>query len=586
MKSIHHLIVWFLLLILPAVGAAQESENKANQKSVARSVKLENIEVIQGVFALVDRASQFKNTALRVRTQTELSVLLWRYDETYARELFLRVYDSLKGADPKSNTSTSTAEDQEKIRLALLSWMITKVAPLDSVLAKRLSENQADDKSNTKAAAKTSLTTAYKLVETDPKIASEFAERSFNLELSPHAFALLNELRKKNESAANSLFLKSMDIAVMQPFFDANTLMWLGLYVLTSPLRTLTPDQVDMVQIGALTVPNISVVRSNTRPEILRAYLLTAINILTRDCSVEQRTLYYVTCYQLFPIVERFLPQYSYRLASAMNSLIRDVPPELVQESSFKKLAQKDRTIDIEEAIKELDNTVAESYHDQRALAIGYDLYVDNKLDGALNIFERIKDLALRKHLLSLVTYAEGMRAIELGDLHTAAKIADTRLDPSIEKTMLWLGIAAKHVQKRAWSSARESLDKAWAESLRLEEPRRPILLMIVASELSTFDLLLAGQALQQAVRAFNETADASSSRVQWVTTVKAGNLSRGFPLQPKGVDYSLHALLKPLVLKDREVTTIEFLKIKDEEMLSEGFLALAELRLSGLIRE
>jgi hypothetical protein len=97
---------------------------------------------------------------------------------------------------------------------------------------------------------------------------------------------------------------------------------------------------------------------------------------------------------------------------------------------------------------------------------------------------------------------------------------------------------------------------------------------------LAPADALATAGKLRETVKVANGLEEENPVQAQPMTeTVKAGSYSLRFPLNVPGTSSgSFYSALKPLVAEDPQGTTATVLELKNETVLSEAILALANI--------
>lgn len=185
MKLIKLIVCMAAVVTLPQSGFPQRSTqnkprvpSKATPASENEAVELRRMLTLSRVHGLVDRVLSFRDAEAKVQTLIRIGDSLWKYDESYARQLFLTAYDLLKGVRPVDKKSEAAAEEgkltADKV-LDLRSEVIAHLSRHDAALARRLINSSADadhGAMNQRA--------AMNLIEDDPAQAVAFAERGLS----------------------------------------------------------------------------------------------------------------------------------------------------------------------------------------------------------------------------------------------------------------------------------------------------------------------------------------------------------------------------------------------------------------------
>ena len=422
---------------------------------------------------------------------------------------------------------------------------------------------------------------AYDLLATQPDQAVRFAELSLQGGVFPYMNLLLLRLRLKNETAANALFLETLGQLVRDPTVDADTLLRLGTYVFTSPRINVNdpnapPDTTILIGVGNLLVVDITADRPNVPPALVRAYIDAAAYVMARPVQApEQRPRFYVTGYLLLPKAARYAPEMMSQISAAMQALIRDVPPELTEDSAYANLSTTTPK-DLDENLKEIAKNPDEQYRDEQYLSLFAEFWEKRDFTAADAIASKIADKEVRGSLRTLTGFGEGARALERGNNSEAEKIA-AKLPQGMERAVLWLGLARAQVGLRDLQSAAESINFALVAARHVEDARRPLLVLSAASQLAQFDQASAQVVLGEAVKELNARKKGSLAEVELQQRIEVGGLWRYFSLQVKGVDFGLEQTLPILVKVDQEGTLNSLQNLKGVEELAQALVTIAK---------
>src|SRR6185369_16392804 len=199
--------------------------------------------------------------------------------------------------------------------------VIALIARSDAEWAKRLVDSAVkrdgeDQVSKTFSSA--NIRTALGLLEEDPPVAVQFAERSLKGGVNSAFLDFVLTLRKKDEPAANRLFLQALNYFSQQPAVNVEEFHSLGLYLFTAP-DVIDPDARVLTRVEDMIVPNIAADRPGVPLALTRAYLATAADVLWRMSSdAQQRKYSYALCYMLLPKSRNVAPDLTAKLNAVM----------------------------------------------------------------------------------------------------------------------------------------------------------------------------------------------------------------------------------------------------------------------------
>ena len=417
------------LLFFAGFGSAQQESRKApdlpkeTAAVPAKKIPEPRMSQVYRVHGFVDRVQDFRDLGTRIKTLARLADLLWKDDEPYARQLFLKAID-LTAA--KSDSSSKESESLAELRLSVLAVL----AGRDPALVKRLVEvkSESDERSASerpklapgdfeKNERRTKyFKIAYDLLATQPQQSVRFAELSLRDGVFPYMNVLLLQLRTKNDAAANTLFLKTLDRLVLDPNVDADTLLRLGTFVFTSPRinaadPNTSPDTTTLVGVGDLLVTDITADRPNVPRALVVSYLAAATRILMRPVELpEQRSRFYVAGYLLLPKAEKYSPDLTYLISAAMQTLIRDIPAQFTHDSTYENFAAP-APQNLDKTLNEIERNPNEESRDAQYLALVSDLWQERQFKAAEIVASKIHDKESRSSLATIINFGKAVAA-------------------------------------------------------------------------------------------------------------------------------------------------------------------------------
>ncbi len=475
----------------------------------------------------------------------------------------------------RSQARCLSARSQE-IR-SLRRKVIASIARRDPKLAEKLIRDDGLGDNIDDGNAATNIEVANSLVKTQPDKAVEFAERGLETGINTETVYFLLRLRRQSEPGADQLFANILARIAAQPFVDADTLLLLGTYVFTFPrsgseLRNLSSEGIRYVGVGPLLLVDISADRPNVSRSLVIGYLQVATEVVCRSVAQTQdRMKFYATGYLLLNKTERFTPELTPRIAMAMQALSQDVPNELKQESTYKN-SEVRAPKDFDEITKELEKKEDVHYRDSLYLSLVSDLWQRSDYAKARIVNARISDMAVRDRLTSIIGFGEATTALKKGAVGEAEKMC-VRLPQGIERALLRLGIAHMYADKGDLPRAAESINASLLDAAKLDDSRRPYLVLSAASQLVHVNAPAATATLLDAVRQFNALKD-STVDDNWDERVEVGMLWRDFPLEVEGVSHSFSQAMPDLMRADPDGTVGAVMGLTHEKHLS---LALVE---------
>jgi hypothetical protein len=535
-----------------------------------------------------NRALAFKDPVVKAYTLTDLAALLWKEDQAFARQLFLRAYDTLLSAEQAEAKNTLTAKEAGQDIASLRTEVVSRLAKFDPALAKQLIETDAGARKaggDTPEGPRADLRSAIKLVEGDnvPE-AVTFVERSLQGGVPDRVIAVLLALRQKDVAAANRLYVETLNRLAAQPLVNGRVLLSLGLYVFTSP--GIDPSDPSMagafgeVPVGGMSVFDVSSARPDVQRSITRAYLNTAVSVIARSLSdPRQQQLYYVVAHQLLPHARIFLPERAAELAAAMQTLTRTVPAATVQDTADAFAPPK--KFDADEESQKIDAISDAAQHDNLCLAVVYVLYSQKEFARARAVNAKIKDPDLRSELANTIAFGEASLLLERGDVARAVEASKSLAPTCVERALLRIGVAHHYIQQKNKAQSSEALYAALEDARRVSDERKPLLLMSLAGEYASVAPASAQQVFLEAVRAFNTSDAGGAASFGWLDSndkavASQGGVYRHFPLEVKGVTPKLDDAIRQMAAADSDGTAAALLGLTPEKVLGAVMVAFA----------
>lgn len=579
------LIIYLCLAMSGGLAAAQknastkerESSRPAKAAAAAASVEQQRFAAVLTIRSIAARLQEVSDTRVKARALANLGDLLWKDDEPYARQLFLRAYELT------AKTDQMTATEVKKLA-ALRKEILGPIAHRDPGLVRKLIEDQKAELTEAQR-AETNLSIAYQLLDSygDNEAAEGFARSSFNQGMNVVELAVwLLELRERNQRSADLLFKELLQAFVSQPAAGANDCLYLGTYLFTSPRAiALGPTTRSISIIGGVPVPDLTADRPNTPAALVREYLAAAANILLRETTdAREQKLRYVTIYMLIPKAERVAPDLLPALFKARQTLTGQVPPEFTQPQTFAKLNRPplDDQTELDRVLDEIGKLPDQTRRDVRYVSVIFSLWSKGKFLRAREVINKVSDLNVQRELNCVVDFGDAASQLETNtrNLDPIENIA-TKLPCTFERAMLWLAIANGHKGAGNKQHARESLDEGLTTARSIDDVHRPYLLLNVAGQYADLDAIVGQQVLREAVKEFNGQTSEKIVALNWNREITVGPLTQPFALKVKGADFDFEKNVRALVNTDAESAMATLKTLTNEPALTAGLLAAAK---------
>jgi len=348
----------------------QSARKQPGEKARATeaSSKLRVDEIISRLSALASEAQTFE-PPLRSHIQTQAASLLWDFDRLFARDLFLKAWEAAESADREFEEKQQRSDPNSVImryppeaRREVISAAWKKDPVLgDALLAKMIKQVEQVEGDNESSSASSNaqlsrsdlerLNVARQLLgDGDETQAVKFAQDILNRALIP-TIRFLSELREKNATAADDLYVSLLARVVTDPTSDANTISLLSSYVF-SPFLYFT--------IGSNGLPRLVQNTGDTRsadvpPRIRSLFLDSAAQVLLRTPSDPgAQRISYLVATRLLPLFEKFNPNLATQIKSRLSEISGIIPPGSLTPELVNKLRKGINNPDYNENVQEI----------------------------------------------------------------------------------------------------------------------------------------------------------------------------------------------------------------------------------------
>lgn len=566
----------FLILVLRTNAFPQQGLQKTDFVPAPNlvSAKLRRELAVSRVKGFAGRILTLQDVPARVRALARLGDLLWKDDEIYARQLFSM---ALNLCSPLKVGSSHERQSMADLRRQV----ITAIAKRDAALAKNLAAEDSNGVPDGIEATNTNFEVADKLVKSKPDSAEEFARRSLKTGVSPWMGIFLTKLRFQNASAADQLFLMTLERLSAESVVAPDTLLLLGTYVFTFHTSESDPPAgpgtIKYVAVGPLLLVDITADLPNIPPQLIIAYLRTATEIISRPMAdLEFRAKYYAAAYLLLNKTQKFAPDLTPRLGAAMLALSESVPADLTRESTYENFSVRPPK-SLEESIKEVEKNGDSHHRDAIYLALVSYFWTKSDFTKARTVNDKISDSDVRDRLASLIDFGDATQGLKNGKPTLEVEKICEKLQPRIERAVLRLGIANASSTASRPSLAIASIHAALADARKINDVRSPFISLNAAGQLAPLDADAATAAMAEAVAQFNFH---KSADIEWQERVEAGVLWRYFPLNVKGINLEFSHSISILMRVNPEGTIEAMSHLVHEEQLAPALTEIAAVLL------
>lgn len=551
------------ILVFYCIGYSQGKrvEGLAKHSISIQSAELENLRDI------AQRTLKLKNPEIAAISLGQIAGLVWKLDEEYARDLFIISLNRLK-------VDVADSDKEIYLKNATYPKVISLIAKHDVSWAKQLINSFAEESGKK---ARTNLEIAENLLESDTKLASDFASQSIQTEITEGLIWFLKNLRQKNQGEANRLFLQILYRYPRQASSNARQFAVLGTYLFTSPnISSQDYQNISLTRVGNIIFPNISVNLPNIPANLVQEYIKGAISIINRPSDDnEDRQMKYALGYLLLPKAQEFAPDLVGELGGAMASLTSFVPPEIASKEAYSNINKKPGSP--AERIEEIEK-MADSYaRDQLFLDVVFQAWRQNDFATAKTAAAKIQNKDVRNELETLISFGEATSLLKgkYPNLSEAMQKAE-RLPVSLEKSLLFLGAASVAEKTKQISVKSDALDSALKSARRLNDETTPFLILYISQQTADADAVQSFALLREAIKTFNKFENLKNPVLVHRVTIEPLTLT--FPLTVADVSLNFQNSFQKAI-KGNEDNAVQIIEdINDEQLKGSAFVALAKL--------
>jgi hypothetical protein len=352
-------------------GQLSPKDAKPNSGKNASEVtsKLKCNEAVSLLRSLATETPTF-DPQLRFRIQAQIANVLWHYDQSYARSLFQKAWESAEGIDDtanqvaQGNSVNSRDARRQVIQLAvqrdalLAEELLAKMAKKDEEKRDRANGSSEVTPSNTFSAVDLDRfsVASQLLADGDPDRAIEFLGGNLNRVVVP-TLRFLSELRSRDVDAADRLYIALLSRVLEDPTSDGNSVLLLSSYIFTPELYVRIGDNgfPIFVQTG-LANPTVE-----ASPLVRSALLRAAIEILlkpTRDITAQR--VDYMAGTRLLPAFDRFDAKMAAFIRVRLTELSTSISANLKSPEVVNKLQEAIDTKSNNQGIQEILSKASE----------------------------------------------------------------------------------------------------------------------------------------------------------------------------------------------------------------------------------
>ncbi|HEX6718010.1 MAG TPA: penicillin-binding protein activator [Pyrinomonadaceae bacterium] len=581
-------------------GSTRQQANAKQRANAALSDAKVN-EAISRLSALVVEA-QTLNPALRSHIQTQVASLLWKIDKLFAHDVFLRAWEAAESADRElgekqdSSGKSPVASYPHDARREVISAAWKMDPALGEQLFARMIKNDEQDQSDSESLNNSSnalhgyklspselqrINVATQLLENgETEQAAKFAGEALNLVVTP-TLRFLSELREKNATAADELYVSLLARIVTDPTADGNTVSLLSSYIFSPYLY---------VTIGSngfpILVQNTGPIRPvDVSPSIRSMFLNAAAQILLRTPSnpTAQRISYMVAT-RLLPLFDRFNSNLATQLRSRLSEIASSIPSALKSPEVVNNVRKGVNNTDPTESIQELlegANHARDSDSRNRLYIRAATLAAESGDDDkATSILQELDPDDLRNRVRAYVFILLAKHALERKNIQKALKFASSEDLPPIERVWIYTE-AAEIIKIKRGTNLTDVIMDAVSVARRMEamDPNKARALTAVALQLMRYNSQLAKPYLIEAITAANKADSLNSEdavlEIRLQTPLGDWGTSYGAP------NFALKNLFRELAKDDffQAINMVD--NLRNKEALSVATVAIADVVLT-----
>jgi hypothetical protein len=533
--SILPLMLLSILLTNATTGWSQDRNSK-EQKAQAEFVRQQAFSALE---AILSESKNYDDQALRARLGAQVADVLWPSNPDRARDLIIGAFDD--AITVKVDLSKRYSLRREIIAVArrhnpeLAAKLIARLDDKSDESRDRLSRDSLERISERGAHY---IDSARSLLEAgDQNRAISFARRSFAEGRSSELIWFLYNLRERDRTAADKLFLEALNV-LRTGGADPNDVLFFGLY-LFYPGRVAAGDLSDGIVAVSYGL-NFSAA-PDAQTALVRPYLQAAAEALLRFQVIPGQpgpngsmALKRFALLQLLPLFQRYEPKLFGEISTQLTALgSYEAPTDNSKEEETPNISDPSTS----ETIKNIEklNSPKERNH-----------YFFTAAKQAVDMgdFERAKALAsrleigdLKRATIELIGFNEARTSIKRGELDEAAKIASTKLSQE-RSAVIYAQLASAWLERSNYARANEEASDAVAAATRTEDrAQRARVHIYLASGWVKRDALRAFEFIEAAVKdinaaeQFDSTDDQITFKIETPLAVQTFVLSQGVGL-------------------------------------------------------
>jgi hypothetical protein len=420
-----------LILALSQVSAFAQKPGAAPQQQTEEQRKAQQ-ELEHKALALLDdiikEGDTFKQPENRIQIKATSAYILWKYDETRARNLFREVTVSM--ADLLNNPPDGETPDNARVfggAKMLQGEIAQMMGTRDPRMAReflratrvRSSQPGKEGGPTEETNAQMDLTLAAQVAQSDPKLTVEIADEYLSKGLPYQLLNVITELRAKDPDAAAKLADKMMTKLRAEKLSENEG-----------------ASQVAVGLLGIATEKQESKEQEKENATATKTPLLdqAALRELTEMIAVEAlrgsgnyQILYSIR--SMMPTIEKYAPARAAQMKQKLSKTMQDEEagegedaedPEVEGVEDYRTLLEKGSADELLAAASKSQSPIREMYYQSAAVKLA----ADGDAEHARQLInEKVKDAEQRKNMLVEIDKAVAMAEAEKGKVEQSRKL-------------------------------------------------------------------------------------------------------------------------------------------------------------------
>jgi len=501
MGRIRRVASWLLLgIALALVGVRGHSVRQQEESQSPRDIALAVLS------SVLEDVREIREADQRLELTVRIAELLGREDPDRAKGLLARAFEeTLTYQD-----DVKTDELQLSKVNALQRRIISLIAQHDEALAKSWLD-RLDERIESADGASRYVSFARGLVEDHPELAGHMARKRLKSFLNWEGLRFLSDLRRKEKSQADSLFLDLAAWVASQGARDVNELLVLYAYAFSPPF----PIELTRSGPRALALPGYQ--PGAIDPQLAVKFLQTVIPPLLAPERYAGDgpswgphgdfvfiTVILPQCHQFFPSLTDELEMQRNALAARISERERSSWENSVHQALSPPGPQHDS---VDALLERAERATSQKARDRFLFLALHAAIRKGDLEQAAKIAERFAP-ERREEILPFVNYLVADRALKSGDLAGALEAARRPMRPSL-RAYLFAAVAYHRFRAGDHEEAVRLLVEAQQIARKLEPDRvKASLLLGISAVYGLMNESDAFSVLREAVEAINRARD------------------------------------------------------------------------------